>query len=92
MRKSFEEIAVEIIKTYIEAKQRENDHKERYESNWRIEHEYDINSPECMARTVCNIADTLGENYKRRVMSWDHEEFNKELDNMLSEGESYDGQ
>ena len=60
--KSFENTALEIIKTYIDMKER---HASRTGMIFDPEYDCNISSPENMACTVNRLADTLAANYRQ---------------------------
>jgi hypothetical protein len=83
MEKTFEEIAADLIKMYVELRLIANKQKEDWQQ-WSIENEYSLNSPESMANQVCNLANTLADNYRNRAVDWDKENFDREVERMLT--------
>lgn len=82
MKKSFEEVALEIIKTYLDAKQTSasNNH-----SHFNIDTDYELNSVDTMTNKVTEIADRLADNYRHRAIEWDKSNFDREVDKLLTE-------
>lgn len=82
MKKSFEEIALEIVKTYISAKQASISNGN---GSFNINHLSELNCIDAMTRKVIKVADSLAENHRQRAINWDKENFDREVEKMLTE-------
>lgn len=77
MNKTFEEIALDIVKIYIDSKIREN-------TGWQLHNDYEVSGPDQISYKVQTIADALAENYRTRAVRWDNANFDREVEKMLT--------
>jgi len=80
MKKTFEEIALEIVKVYIDSKIKA---ATTNGGSYSIDHDYDVNSVYNMTNTIKTTADTLAQNYRNRIIEWDEQNFDREVEKML---------
>lgn len=85
MSKSFEEIALDIVKLYIDSKKYDSEHNG---NNWQMQYDYSVNDVHSIANTVTSVANTLADNYRHRAVNWDEQNFEREVEKMLTTQEN----
>ncbi len=82
MRKTFEELAVEVLKLHLEVQKTKNTTSTAVDFN--PDFDYDVNSLCSITNSVVNIANQLATNHRERMLQYDKENFDKEVEKMLS--------
>ena len=83
MRKTFEEIAADIVLKYMDNKINEAG---QTQSGWQVQHDYEFGDLNMLANTIATLANRLANNYRERAVTWDSENFDREVENMLDVG------
>ena len=82
MNAKFEQIAVEIVKTYMQVKGESE--RAKHNMNW-LDYDYELNDLNNMVNAVENIANRLAENAKNRIVQFDNENLDREIIKVLTE-------
>lgn len=79
--KSFEEIAIELLKVHVQLQTSKNDSDTA--PCYNPDFDYEVNGICSMTATVVNVANQLAENHRARMITYDSENFDRAVEKAL---------